>query len=135
MPWTASWNERLGGYVYRDRLTGASWTDRLVGSRKGSGEIVPRRPECEQPVRLLIQVHTKSAAARRPTIEIFGRSQVPPRTARRKKHEDDQPAPDGDEQREIVNAAQFQWRSGGLVAVERAGIWKGGARRSGRPGR
>ncbi|MFH1183641.1 MAG: hypothetical protein V1755_01195, partial [Chloroflexota bacterium] len=53
----ASWNERLARYSYRDRVTGSSWTDRLIGSRKGSGEIRPRRPECEQPVRLLIQVH------------------------------------------------------------------------------
>ncbi len=114
----ASWSDRVGGYAYRDQRTGASWTDRLVGSRKGSGEILPRHPECEQPVRLLIQVHTKSAAARRPAIEIFGSSQVTPRTARRK------PAPAGGsppaaghEQSEAVPAANFQWRSGGLVAV------------------
>lgn len=112
------WKERLGGYAYRDRLTGASWTDRLIGSRKGPGEIRPRRPECEQPVRLLIQVHTKSAAAARPTVEIFGSSQVQASTKRRKKQVEDGPAAsDGNEQSEVVNAQQFQWRSGGLVAV------------------
>ncbi|HET6846369.1 MAG TPA: hypothetical protein VFH29_06005 [Anaerolineales bacterium] len=113
----ASWDERQKGYVYRDRLTGASWTDRLVGSRKGSGEIVPRRPECEQPVRLLIQVHTKSPAAARPTVEIFGSSQVPPRAGRRKK-DGQSPAPAGEHQQsEVVAASQFQWRSGGLVGI------------------
>src|SRR5574340_153360 len=114
----ACWDMRAGGYTYRDRLTGASWTDRLVGSRKGSGEIIPRRPECEQPVRLLIQVHTKSPAAARPTVELIGSSQVPPRTGRRKRDEQEQPAViDDHAQTEVVTASQFQWRSGGLVAV------------------
>ena len=114
----ASWSERAGGFGYRDRLTGGSWTDRLVGSRKGPGEIRPRRPECEQPVRLLIQVHTKAAAAMRPTVQIFGSSVVPGRTGRRKKaSESDASLTDEGAQSELLPATQFQWRSGGLVAV------------------
>jgi hypothetical protein len=114
----ASWNERLRRYSYRDRRTGFSWTDRLIGSRKGPGEIVPRRPECEQPVRLLIQVHTKAAAAARPGIEIFGRSQPAKRPPRGKKEDPaGQPAEEDRPQSERISAAYFQWRSGGLVAV------------------
>jgi hypothetical protein len=115
---SASWNERLGRYSYRDRLTGSSWTDRLVGSRKGSGEITPRRPDCGQPVRLLIQVHTKAAAATRPTVEIFGRSRPAPRSATRKKPPmTEHPDPNDRPQSERIGPQQFQWRSGGLVAA------------------
>lgn len=114
----ASWNERLARYSYRDRLTGFSWTDRLLGSRKGPGEIVPRRPECEKPVRLLIQVHTKAAAATRPTVEIFGRSNPTPRLRTSRKPKSDAPPPQEDRPlSERLTTQQFQWRSGGLVAV------------------
>ena len=114
----ASWHERLARYSYRDRLTGSSWTDRLIGSRKASGEIRPRRPECEQPVRLLVQVHTKAAAATRPTVEIFGRSNARAgANGRRKAQAAEQQSADDRPQRERISPQQFQWRSGGLVAV------------------
>jgi len=115
---SASWNERGTRYSYRDRLTGSSWSDRLIGSRKGPGEIIPRRPECEQPVRLLIQVHTKAAAATRPIVEIYGRSDVPRRATGPKKARAAGPPSAGDRPlTEQIAAQQFQWRSGGLVAV------------------
>lgn len=114
----ASWNERLARYSYRDRLTGASWTDRLIGSRKGSGEIRPRRPECEQPVRLLIQVHTRAASATRPSLEILGRSQPQARRgSARKAAARTETASEDAPQSERIAGPQFQWRSGGLVAT------------------
>jgi hypothetical protein len=114
----AAWNGRMARYAYRDRRTGASWTDRLIGSRKGPGELVPRRPECEQPVRLVIQVHTKAAAATRPTVEIFGRSNPPARIgARKKARNGESQTADDRPQSERIAAQQFQWRSGGLVAI------------------
>lgn len=114
----AAWDQRLSRYSYRDRRTGASWTDRLVGSRKGPGEIIPRRPVCDEPVRLLLQVHTKAAATTRPTVEIFGSSDVPARAnGRRRARGDQEPPAAGNPQSEQVEARSFQWRSGGLVAV------------------
>ena len=114
----ASWNERSAHYSYRDRLTGSSWTGRLIGSRKGSGEIRFRRPECEQPVRLLIQVHTRAAAATRPTIEIFGCSNPPARAnGRTMTRGGQQQSTDDRPQSERISAQRFQWRSGGLVAA------------------
>jgi len=116
---SAAWDEQAGRYGYRDRQTAASSGARLIGSRTGPGEIRPRRPECDQPVRLLVQVHTKSAAATRPVVEIVGRSQVPMRRLRRrdKASEDTQKKPGKHTQSELMDAARFQWRSGGLVAV------------------
>ena len=113
----AAWNGRQARYSYRDRQTGASWTDRLIGSRKGPGEFVPRRPVCEQPVRLLVQVHTKAAAATRPTVEIYGRSDPPRIAARAKGKPAEPPALEGRPQTEQIGPEMFQWRSGGLVAV------------------
>jgi hypothetical protein len=113
----ASWNEHFARYFYRDRLTGASWTDRLIGSRKGSGEVHPRRPECSQPVRLLIQVHTKEAAATRPTIQIFGGINPSVNTNGPATAEGAGQPTDDRLQGESIAPQQFQWRSGGLIAV------------------
>jgi hypothetical protein len=114
----ASWNQRLARYAYRDRATGASWTDKLIGSCTGCGEIRPRRPQCEQPVRLLIQVYTKSAAAMRPAVEIIGSGNASAAAAGRgKSAKAEKNAIDDPSQQERIAPREFQWRSGGLVAV------------------
>jgi hypothetical protein len=66
----------------------------------------------------LIQVQTKAAAATRPAVEIFGRSEAPPPPTARKKAGIARQAPANDRpQSERIAPHQFQWRAGGLVAV------------------
>ncbi len=115
----AAWTSR-SLYGYRDRLTGASQPGRLIGSQKGSGELSLKIPEFDQPVRLLVQVETKSPGLQHLVIEITGLSAVQPPAV---------PAADGSEaartdlpqrdrnQIERMETPQFQWRAGGLVAT------------------
>jgi hypothetical protein len=100
----AGWNPRRSLYSYRDRLTGASWPGRLVGRISGSGVISPKKPDLEQPARLLIQVQTKSPAAKRPVVRISGFAGT---------------GPDGVERRQVerIQEHQFLWHTGGLVAT------------------
>ena len=93
----ASWNARMGLYGYRDHTTGAMSEDKVIGKRKGDGNIRPKLG-FEMPVRLLIEIQTKNPAARRPEVEI---SEFFTRKG----------------ESELIEGHQFQWRTGGLVAA------------------
>jgi hypothetical protein len=95
---TTSWNARNGFYSYRDRETGLMQECKVIAKRKGAGNMRPQF-ESETPVRLLIEVQTKSPAAKRPEVEI---SEFVTRT---------------DGNMEVIASHQFQWHSGGLVAT------------------
>ena len=101
----AGWNPETSLYCYRDRLTESCSPGKLIGKRKGSGDLRPRKAQFEQPVRLLIEVQTEEPGARRPTIEISGLGpEIPGETGELR-------------QREQFEAQQFQWRTGGLTAI------------------
>ncbi len=100
----AGWNANRALYAYRDRITGQSLASKLIGRHKGSGELRPRKAEFEPAVRLLIEVQTRSPAAKRPDIEIAGFVRAAEGEAERK-------------QGELIEERHFQWRSGGLVAT------------------
>jgi len=96
----AGWNARNSFYSYRDRETGLSTPGRVIAKKRGDGNMRPKY-ESELPVRLLIEIQTKSPAARRPEIEIsehFARTRG---------------------EVETIHGHQFQWRTGGLVATSR----------------
>jgi hypothetical protein len=105
-----AWNGRTAMYCYRDRLTEQCLTGKAIGRHKGPGELRPKKAEFKQAVRLLIEVQTKNPTAQRPALEITGLGDTKVPTAA-----------DGDEtdrtQTERIEEAQFQWRSGGLVAI------------------
>jgi hypothetical protein len=94
----ASWNARSGFFAYRDRDTGLTQAGRVIAKRKGAGSMRPKF-ESAEPVRLLIEVQTKSPAAKRPEVEI---SEFVKRA-------------DGNV--ELIESHQFQWHSGGLIAT------------------
>ncbi|MBI3737725.1 MAG: hypothetical protein HY258_01620, partial [Chloroflexi bacterium] len=85
-------------YSYQDRLTKQSTPGKVIAKHKGSGNMRPAK-EFEAPVRLLVEVQTKSPAAERPVVEIC-------ELTTKAKGES-----------EIIEEHQFQWRSGGLVAT------------------
>jgi hypothetical protein len=94
----AGWNPRTSFYSYRDRETGQISVGKVIAKRKGDGsarlKFVP-----ETPVRLLVEIQTKSPAAKRPEVEIseyFTRNKG---------------------ESEVISGHQFQWRTGGLVAT------------------
>lgn len=93
----AGWNARTGFYGYRDHATGTLSEGKMIAKRKGSGNMRPKF-ESEAPVRLLIEIQTKSPAAKRPEVEISEFVS--------KKGES-----------ETIEGHQFQWRTGGLVAA------------------
>ena len=103
----AGWNNDEAIYCYRDRLTELCTPGKLIARHKGSGDMRPRKAMFDQPVRLLVDVHTEEPGLRHPTIEISGLGVEPPTedTERR--------------QRETLGEAEFQWRAGGLTAVTR----------------
>jgi hypothetical protein len=94
----ASWNAEKSFYSYRDRETGLVSTGKIIAKKKGNGNMRPKA-EFEVGVRLLIEIQTKSPAAKRPEIEIsefFTKSKG---------------------EVETILGHQFQWRTGGLVAT------------------
>jgi hypothetical protein len=94
----ASWNANQSFYSYRDRETGLVSTGKVIAKRKGDGSMRPKA-EFESEVRLLIEIQTKSPAAKRPEVEIseyFSKSKG---------------------EVETILGHQFQWRTGGLVAT------------------
>ncbi len=94
----AGWNPRTSFYSYRDRETGEVSTGKVIAKRKGDGNMRPKF-ESETPIRLLIEIQTKSPAAKRPEVEIseyFTKSKG---------------------EVETILGHQFQWRTGGLVAT------------------
>jgi hypothetical protein len=92
-----SWNARTGLYCYRDHATNLMSEGKIIAKRKGAGNMRPKF-ESQAPVRLLIEIQTKSPAAKRPEVEI--------NEFFNKKGE-----------REVIAGHQFQWRTGGLVAA------------------
>jgi hypothetical protein len=94
----ASWNPNQSFYSYRDRETGLVSTGKVIAKRKGNGNMRPKA-EFEVGVRLLIEIQTKSPAAKRPEVEIsefFSKSKG---------------------EVETILGHQFQWHTGGLVAT------------------
>jgi hypothetical protein len=94
----AGWNARNSFYAYRDRETGLMSTGKLIAKKKGDGNMQPKA-EFESAVRLLIEIQTKSPAAKRPEVEIS-------EYVTKSKGEV-----------ETILGHQFQWRTGGLVAT------------------
>jgi hypothetical protein len=94
----AGWNARNSFYSYRDRETGIMTSGKTIATKKGDGNMRPKF-ESETPVRLLIEIQTKSPAARRPEVEI---SEYFTKTKG---------------EVETIPGHQFQWRTGGLVAT------------------
>ncbi len=94
----ASWNASKSFYSYRDRETGLVSTGKVIAKKKGDGNMRPKF-ESETPVRLLIEIHTKNPAAKRPEVEI---SEYFTKTKG---------------EMETILGHQFQWRTGGLVAT------------------
>ncbi len=95
----AGWNARTSFYSYRDRETGEMTAGKIIAKKKGDGNMKPKF-ESGAGVRLLIEIQTKSPAAKRPEViisEFF---------AKNAKGES-----------ETIAGHQFQWRTGGLVAT------------------
>ena len=92
----AGWDERAALYQYRDLATRLSLVGQIIVKGKGDKPLKPKK-EFEQPVRLLIEVQTKSPAAKRPEIRLAEFATKEPV--------------------EVIAPEKFQWRSGGLVAT------------------
>jgi len=90
------WNERAALYRYSDRKTGLSLKGKLLGKMKGPGVLKPNI-KFKNPVRLLIQLQTKSPGAKRP--EVIVREYVTKGES------------------EVISGAQFHWHHNGLVAT------------------
>jgi hypothetical protein len=108
----AGWNARASIYSYRDRLTGLPSPGGLLGSLRGPGEVTLKKAGFDKPVRLLIDVQSRSSAARRPHVAITGEGPQPPAQ---------QPTPEGTQ---AANGqltedlhAEFRRHAGGLVAA------------------
>jgi hypothetical protein len=94
----AGWDARYALYSYRDRVTKQSQAGKVIAKHKSNGNMRPK-VEFEAPKRLMVEVQTKSPAAKRPTVEISeGAGKVKGAS-------------------EVIEENQFQWRSGGLVAT------------------
>jgi hypothetical protein len=94
----AAWNPRSSFYSYRDRETEEVSVGKVIAKRRGNGSMRPKF-ESETPVRLLVEIQTKSPAAKRPEVEIaefFTKSKG---------------------EVEVIAGHQFQWRTGGLVVT------------------
>ncbi|MCE9647223.1 MAG: hypothetical protein K8S20_14600 [Chloroflexi bacterium] len=94
----AGWNANQSFYSYRDRETGLTSTGMVIAKKKGDGNMRPKA-EFEAGTRLLIEIQTKSPAAKRPQVEVsefFTKSKG---------------------EVETIPGHQFQWRTGGLVAA------------------
>lgn len=114
----AAWNSRRSLYAYRDRLTGASWSRKQLGSRKGPGELVPTTAEFKQPVRLVLFVETKNPAAKRPIAKIVGLANLAPGFDPQKIESLEGTGDAAKRKRsERIEEQQFQWHTGGLVAT------------------
>jgi hypothetical protein len=94
----AGWDESAALYSYRDLVTCQSLAGQVVAKGKGRAALKPKT-EFERPVRLLIEIQSKSPAAKRPTIRLAELATKEPV--------------------EVIAPEQFVWRSGGLVATTR----------------
>ncbi|HEY3474240.1 MAG TPA: hypothetical protein VGK56_06480, partial [Anaerolineales bacterium] len=92
----STWQPRTGLYHYRDRATGLSLAGKVLVRQQGSGTISPKL-KFEQPIRLLIEVHTNSPGAKRPEIRIHQYSTKPAD--------------------EVVQSSDYQWHNRGSVCT------------------
>ncbi len=92
-----SWDARFALYAYRDRVTKQTSSGKVIARHKGSGNMRPHF-ESGTPVRLLVEIQSKSPAAARPVVEIG-----------------EMVSPNAKGESEVIE--KFQWRSGGLVAT------------------
>jgi len=90
----STWQPRTGLYHYRDRATGLSLAGKVLIRQQGAGTVLPKL-KFEQPIRLLVEVHTENPAARRPEIRIHEFATKPAG--------------------EIISSGNYQWHNGGLV--------------------
>jgi hypothetical protein len=90
----STWQPRTGLYHYRDRITGLSLAGKALVKQQGPGTFSPKL-KFEQPMRLLVEVHTQNPTAKRPEIRI---------------HEYASKAAD-----ELISGGDYQWRSHGAV--------------------
>ncbi len=91
-----AWNPRTALYRYSDRETGESTASKVLARRQGSGTIKLKQT-FDPPVRLMVEVQTENTRAKRPQVVIS------------------EYATKGEN--ELISGAQFQWRSGGMVAT------------------
>ena len=87
------WNESTAIYVYRDLTSRLSQPGKVIAKGKGGKPLKPKAI-FEKPVRLLIEVLTKSPATKRPEVRVAELSTTEPV--------------------EVITSEHFQWRSGGL---------------------
>lgn len=92
----AGWDERAALYQYRDIATRLSLAGQVIAKGRGGATLKPKK-EFEPRVRLLVEIQTKSPAAKRPTVRLAEYATKEPV--------------------EVIAPEQFQWRSGGLVAT------------------
>lgn len=92
----AAWDARAALYRYSDRQTGVSAPGKVLARQRGPGTIKLKQT-FEPPVRLLVEVQTKSLAAKRPQVTIG------------------EYVTKGES--EVISGAQFQWKAGGMVAT------------------
>ena len=92
----SAWDERAALYAYRDLATHLSQPGKIIAEGRGGKPLKPKAV-FEKPVRLLVEVHTQSPAAKRPEVRIAELSTTAPV--------------------EVIPSGQFTWRSGGLVAT------------------
>jgi hypothetical protein len=90
----STWQPRTGLYHYRDRATGLSLAGKLLVKQQGSGTVSPKL-KFEQPIRLLVEVHTSSPGAKRPEIRIHQYSTKPAD--------------------EVIQSGDYQWHNRGSV--------------------
>lgn len=92
----SAWDEHAALYAYRDLATHLSQPGKVIAKGRGGQPLKPKAV-FEKPVRLLVEVHTQSPAAKRPEVRIAELSTTAPV--------------------EVIPSGQFTWRSGGLVAT------------------
>lgn len=95
----AGWNAGAALYRYTDHQTGLSLPGREVVNGKGGAASFRPKLEFDQPVRLQVEIQTKSHTSKRPEVEI---GEYPIKG-----------------EPEIIEGSQFQWLSGGLTATSR----------------
>ncbi len=90
----STWQARTGLYHYRERGTGLSLAGKVLVRQQGSGTAVTKI-KFEGQIRLLVEIQTQSAAAKRPQIRIHQFSTKPAD--------------------EVIESGDYQWRSGGAM--------------------
>jgi hypothetical protein len=92
----ANWDEDSALYQYRDLTTRLCSEGKVIARGKGGRPLKPKA-EFASPVRLLIEIQTKSPAVKRPEARIAEQATK--------------------EAVETIPASQFKWRSGGMAAT------------------